>query len=118
MSDVTPETYPLLVAELDLLSLFDLHRSERPHDTGKGKRREELERRADELAPYGLSVAGPSADPRLLLEAFERVGRPRLERATGEGSAATVKVWRELERDLKTAAKVADLLDVSRASRG
>lgn len=121
---VTPENIAELVAELELLELFDRGRELAGHDYGAGQRAKELSRRHLELEPFRHSVAAPSAAE--LLAAFERIGRPRVERIQaeaearrrypgrelGEGEERTLKAWNRLEKRLKGAAD----LEAERAS--
>jgi hypothetical protein len=97
-----------LVAELILLEQYNSFRSSLGHDYGNGQRHAELSRRRREL---GLSIRIEGSPTALeLAAAFERVGRPRIARATAEdyrrrtlSTRRTLIAWRELEQRLETA---------------
>lgn len=98
-----------LVAELELLTMYDSMREARGHDYGGGQRRAELQRRRLFLRERGLEGETPTGPE--LVEAFERVGRPRLERLATEGYRAntpatfrTRMTWQAIERRIRALA--------------
>ena len=106
-----------LCADLYILERFDRSRELAGHDYGSGQRARELRNRRfaidsrptfemlDNPRIYGFTDAE-------LLEAFERVGRPKINRIEAEGyrshtpaSRRTLRTWRRLETALRSAAK-------------
>jgi hypothetical protein len=100
-----------LVAEFAVLNAYDELRRRAGYDYGNGQRVAELNRRRRFLVSRG---AGELVDRDDLLEvlsaeelvdAFERVGRPRLERARrqprGDGSPVTIRTWETLRASLR-----------------
>lgn len=107
-----------LRAELEILERYDRRRSELGHDYGSGQRYAELVRRRRESG--AVTRASGFYSPELvhelerpltgleLLEAYDRVGAPRVRRLELEdyrsGTPATVRsvrAWRELRRELE-----------------
>jgi hypothetical protein len=123
-----------LAAELEVLSSYDARREAARHDYGAGRRWHELSRRRRELdsevyvalavdrtSPATsifeyldeLDVAG---DPDALLAAYERIGRPRLERLLRDAYGTpswhrSVDTWRRLRASLAAAVERAHRLD-------
>lgn len=98
-----------LTAELLLLDWFDSMRERAGHDYGSGQRHAEIMRRRRVLSDMGVDVYGNvTATDAELLEAFRRVGDPRVRRLELESyrahtpsSSRTLDTWRRLERSLE-----------------
>lgn len=95
-----------LIAELELLELYDRLRARLGHDYGGGQRRAEIHRRRLYLRERGVERVTP-ADVHEVAAAFERVGRPKVRRLEVESfrkrtpaTHRTATAWRELEREL------------------
>jgi hypothetical protein len=100
-----------LLAEYAVLELFDDLREHAGHDYGCGQRGAELRRRRLALRDRGFDVELDRGLLELghdeLVEAFERIGRPRLRRIELEtyrhetpASRRTLRTWRRVEAEL------------------
>lgn len=95
-----------LHAELLVLEMFDSIRQSRGHDYGCGQRGAELIRRRRELEvadPAGYVRRGAAITRTELADAFERVGRRRLERLERDNygtasSRASLSAWRTVAK--------------------
>lgn len=103
----TRERARRLAAELEILLTYDARRAGW-YDYGAGQRAKELSRRRREL--HSLDPLGElePPTPQEALEAFERVGRPRLRRLEREsfrhGSRSTdrsVAAWRKTQANVE-----------------
>ena len=100
-----------LAADLAVLTMYDLLREISRFDFGSGQRARELNRRRREvesLLGQRHSVRLPELSARDLLDAFERVGAPRLARAYAEtyrhstpSTTRTIDTWRRVRRMLE-----------------
>jgi hypothetical protein len=87
------------LAELELLERYDWTRRRLGHDFGAGQRAHELSRRRRWLASNDTSDTR-AATGLELLEAYVRIGRPRLARAESgpitAATARTIATWRNV----------------------
>lgn len=88
-----------LLAELEILTTYDAIRQSRGHDYGGGQRAAELRRRRQSVEPN----LGEPLTVDELADAYDRVGRPRLERlerdAFGTASSnRSIAAWRTVAK--------------------